>query len=239
MTEQNTEMVARNNSLPTLADIYEDDIERVQKIEKFTMLLSKEPKDSWVKVHPFINGYKYLPIDKVEHLLRVIFKQWKIEITGQGVAFNGVWVTVRVHYLHPITNEWLFHDGIGAEQLQTKKGCSAADLAAINNGALKMAFPLAKAVAVKDACDHFGTLFGANLNRKEVVSFTGDASILKAEIPAYKPPVNPFSEIEERLKLAQTFDELDEVMATVPKLKQPKVLATYNARASELEKGND
>lgn len=34
-----------------------------------------------------------------------------------------------------------------------------------------MAYPLAKTVAIKDACDHFGELFGANLNRRDLVSF--------------------------------------------------------------------
>jgi hypothetical protein len=71
----------------------------------------------------------------------------------------------------------LFYDGIGAAQLQTKQGASPADLGNINNGALSMAFPIAKTVAVKDAADHFGALFGANLNRKDVVEFKPDANI--------------------------------------------------------------
>lgn len=139
-------------------------------VKKFDDLMNQQPIEEWVKKHPYIAGYRYLPIDKVETLMKAIFPQWKIEITGQGTAFNGVWVTVRVHYLHPVTGEWNYHDGIGAAQLQTKKGCSVADLASINNGALSMAFPLAKTVAIKDACDHFGNLFGANLNRRDVLS---------------------------------------------------------------------
>lgn len=41
-----------------------------------------------------------------------------------------------------------------------------------------MAFPIAKTLAVKDAADHFGTLFGANLNRKDVIQFTPDAHLI-------------------------------------------------------------
>ena len=44
-----------------------------------------------------------------------------------------------------------------------------------------MALPLAKSIAIKDACDHFGDLFGANLNRKDVANFKGDAELLTAE----------------------------------------------------------
>ena len=155
-----------SKNLPRIQDIYTDKI-TTQKNDAFVALMNQQPKETWVKTHPFIRGYKYLPIERVEFLLKTIFKRYRIEITGQGQSFNGVWVTVRVHYLHPLTGEWDFHDGIGASQLQTAKGTSPADLGNINNGALSMAFPMAKTIAIKDACDHFGNLFGADLNRKK------------------------------------------------------------------------
>jgi hypothetical protein len=71
-------------------------------------------------------------------------------------------------------------DGIGAAQLQTSKGTSPADLANINNGALSMAFPIAKTLAVKDAADTFGSIFGANLNRKDVQAYQSDSNIASA-----------------------------------------------------------
>jgi len=111
--------------LPKIQDLYSDKLE-VQKQDLFMSLMNQEPKPEWVKTHPFIKGYRYLPIERVEFLLKTIFKNYKIEITGQGQSFNGVWVTVRVHYQHPISGEWSFHDGIGASQLQTSKGTSPA-----------------------------------------------------------------------------------------------------------------
>jgi len=148
------------------------------KNDAFNLLLSQQPPATWVKKHPYIRDYNYLPIDKIEHLLKKIFKSYRIEITGQGTAFNGVWVSVRVHYLSPINNEWSYHDGIGACQLQTKKDTSPADLANINNGALQMAFPIAKTIAIKDACDMFGNLFGANLNRRDTIEFKVDENTM-------------------------------------------------------------
>jgi hypothetical protein len=141
--------------------------------------MNQQPKQEWIKEHPFIKGYKYLPIERIEYLLKTIFKRYRIEITGQGTSFNGVWVTVRIHYLHPITGEWDYHDGIGATQLQTAKGTSPADLGNINNGALSMAFPMAKTIAIKDAADHFGKLFGADLNRKDVISYELDLTLIE------------------------------------------------------------
>lgn len=165
------------SNLPKIQDLYSDKLAAV-KNDAFTTLMNQEPKQEWVKVHPFIKGYKYLPIERIEYLLKTIFKRYRIEITGQGTSFNGVWVTVRVHYLNPLYNEWDFHDGIGAMQLQTAKGTSPADLANINNGALSMAYPAAKTVAIKDACDHFGKLFGSDLNRKDVISYSPDLTLL-------------------------------------------------------------
>jgi hypothetical protein len=165
------------SNLPKIQDLYSDKLV-AQKNDAFVTLMNQTPNPNWIKKHPFISGYKYLPIERVEFLLKSIFKAYRIEITGQGTAFNGVWVTVRVHYLHPITGEWQYHDGIGASQLQTAKGTSPADLGNINNGALSMAFPMAKTIAIKDACDHFGNLFGADLNRKDVIAYNLDATLI-------------------------------------------------------------
>ena len=163
--------------LPTVAELFSEDIESAFKNEQLNMLLNAEPKPQWIKPHPYIRDYRYIPIDKIEFMLRKIFKRYRIEIMGQGVSFNGVWVTVRVHYWNPVINDFDFHDGIGACQLQTKKDTSPADLININNGAISMAFPIAKTIAIKDACDHFGKLFGCDLNRKDVIPFSMDENL--------------------------------------------------------------
>lgn len=168
------------SNLPKIQDLYTDKVATV-KADQFMALMNNEPKKEWVKEHPYIRGYKYLPIERVEFLLKTIFKRYRIEITGQGQSFNGVWVTVRIHYIHPLTGEWDFHDGIGASQLQTAKGTSPADLNNINNGALSMAFPMAKTIAIKDAADHFGKLFGADLNRKDVINYTPDLTLIEMD----------------------------------------------------------
>jgi hypothetical protein len=42
-----------------------------------------------------------------------------------------------------------------------------------------MAFPMAKTIAIKDAADHFGKLFGADLNRKDVISYELDLTLIE------------------------------------------------------------
>ena len=175
---KNLPKVQEQPKLPTIQELFEESIELAGKSEGLNAILNTPPPDKWIKTHPFIEGHKYIPIDKVEYLLRKIFKSYKIEVLREGTAFNGVYVVVRVHYFNPATGQMDWHDGIGAIQLQTKKGTSPADLMNLNNGAISMAFPIAKTLAVKDACDHFGVLFGANLNRKDTVQFQADTTII-------------------------------------------------------------
>lgn len=157
------------------------------KQDQFNALLNRKPPKQWLKKHPYIKNYIYIPIDKIEYLLRKIFKRYRIELTGQGTAFNGVWVTVRVHFYNPIAQEWDYHDGIGSQELQMRGKTDEEKEAKaqvpfvpenINTGALSMAFPIAKTKAVKDACDHFGELFGANLNRKDTLLYEEDANLV-------------------------------------------------------------
>lgn len=169
--------------IPTASELFNesDNLEIAFKHEKLNALLSTDPKPEWIKRHPHIPNYQYLPIDKIEYLLRKIFKKYKIEIIREGVAFNGVYVVVKVWYFNPVSGEMDYHDGIGACQLQTRSGYSAADLANLSQGAISMAFPIAKTIAIKDACDHFGNIFGCNLNRKDLVPFKVDEKLAKVD----------------------------------------------------------
>jgi hypothetical protein len=175
------------SNLPTLQELFDDSLELAGKSEGLNAILNVNPPSKWISKHPYIKvkdehgnpvPYEYLPIDKVEYLLRKIFKSYHVEITGQGTAFNGVWVTVRIHYFNPALNDWSYSDGIGAVQLQTAKGTSPADLANINNGAIAMAFPAAKSYAIKDAAEMIGNIFGSNVSRKNTVPFQPDTAII-------------------------------------------------------------
>jgi hypothetical protein len=167
----------------TITSIFKQTNFDVVPLEQLNVILSTPPPPAWVKQHPFIKGYNYLPIDKVEYLLRRCFKKYQIEVIKTAQLFNAIEVTVRVHYLNPATNEMMYHDGVGAQELQTTKGSGNLnmDMSNVNKGAVMMALPIAKSIAIKDACDHFGDLFGANLNRKDIVQFTGDTELLSNE----------------------------------------------------------
>lgn len=224
-----TEIQLSGRKTPTLQELYRDTDLAIQR-DDLNVILNQPPPKSWVKKHPYIgDNYLYLPIDKVEWLLKRIFKQYRIELTGQGTAFNGVWVTVRVHYVDPITGQWEYHDGIGACQLQTKKGTSPSDLANINNGALSMAFPNAKTIAIKDACDHFGRAFGADLNRKDVVAYSSDEKLNNTRVNKEK------DRLIQVINECKTIDDLVKNFDHVEKFNDDSLIDVYNKKAKELK----
>jgi len=166
------------SNLPKLADLYEvSKVEEAFKNDQFNALMNAEPRKEWVKQNKYAGNSNYIPVGIVETLLQKVFKTFTVEVIREGVMFNAVYVTVRIHLKHPVTSEMFFVDGVGAAELQTKSGASAADLSAINKGAVMMALPMAKSYAIKDAAEHLGKLFGRDLNRKETMAYTTDANL--------------------------------------------------------------
>lgn len=194
-------------SLPTIQDLTSDK-ETSWNQDVLNKLLSNQPKQDWVKTHPFIKNWKYLPIGRVENLLKKVFKEVNIEILRENTAFNAVYVVIRLHYKNPITNEMKFQDGIGACQLQTKQGTSPSDLININNGAVSMAFPIAESYAIKDAAEKLGDLFGASLNRKDEINYNLDKEPTKKELI---PFTAKWEEAKKQLLAGKTISDIEKI----------------------------
>jgi hypothetical protein len=175
--KNNTPAQVKRTQITDLIDDFA--IVEVAKLDELRALLNNNPPDAWVKEHPYIKGHKYIPIDKVEFLLDKIFKRYRIEVIKTGMLMNAVEVTIRLHYFNVVTNEWDYHDGVGAVELQTEKGTGALkmDMSNVNRGAVSIALPVAKSYAIKDAADHIGRVFGRDLNRKDIIKFTTDANL--------------------------------------------------------------
>lgn len=169
------------SNLPKLAELHYD-VDKAFENDEFNKLVNQPPHASWLKEHPLVkvkneNGQwvplKYLPIDKVEWMMIRIFQHYKVEIKSVGECFNSVLAIVRVHYLHPVTGEWMFHDGAGGAPAQTNQGATAFDLTAIKSNAVQIGAPAAVSYAIKDACEHIGKLFGRDLNKWDALAFKG------------------------------------------------------------------
>ena len=164
---------------------FQGNLERLVKQDKIMVALNQEPPQEWVKQHPYIKDFNYLPIERVEWLLRTFFKtNYKIEVIKTGTILNAIEVTVRVHYRDIESGDWMYHDGVGAKEIQTTKGSGGLnlDLSNINRGAVEMALPIAKTIAIKDACDHLGRIFGSDLNRKGQMTYSEDTKLQPIDI---------------------------------------------------------
>lgn len=175
--------------LRTFQELHHD-IDKAFENDEYKLLINQKPPEKWLKPQPIGNG-KYMPIDKTEFLLDSIFQDWQVEVLREGVMFQSVYVTIRLHYLHPVSGKWMFHDGVGAKSIQVNKGESAADLQHIKDGAVMMALPSAKSFAIKDAADHLGKLFGRDVNRKDTIAYQS----------AYDSSKKPEDKSDERILL--------------------------------------
>ena len=174
------EIVPIKRELPILSELYDvANVDVLFKKDQFNLLMNQQPEPKWILTNAYAGNSKYIPIGIKETLLQRIFKEFRIEILREGTMFNAVYVTIRLHYLHPVTGEWSYHDGTGADQVQTKSGASAADLSSISNNAVAMSLPKAVSFAISDATDHLGKLFGRDLNRKDTMAFGVDKSLDK------------------------------------------------------------
>lgn len=196
-----------------------------EKMGELKEILNQNPNKAWIKNHPFAQGVLYLPIDKVETMLDMIFQQWRVEILSISQLAQSICCAVRLHYLNPITKEWSYHDGVGAVPLKTDKGFSAADLSHIKSDAVATGAPAAKSFAIKDAAEHLGKLFGRDLNRKDTV--------------AYKSLYGNASDEDwvAELKSAENLDELRKIWNKIPKEIQAdeEIIATKNSMKTNLK----
>lgn len=156
--------------LPALSELY-GDVELASKFNDLNKLLNNAPKPEWVQINKFANNSKYLSIAVVEYLLTSIYIKWRLEVKETTVIANSVVVTVRLHVLNPITNDWDWQDGIGASPIQTAKGAAATDFSQVNTSAVQMAAPAAESYALKDAAEKFGKIFGKDLNRRDEMNY--------------------------------------------------------------------
>lgn len=137
-------------------------------------ILNQDLPASWVKEIEYADGKKgaYLPIDKVEMILDNISDAWSVEI--KNTIFLSHSVTVIVKVIFSIGVNSYFNEG-GATILVSKDVTPQA------------AFPIAKSMAIKDACECFGRVFGRDLNRgKDLIVPKNDLELIKGLCEKHK-----------------------------------------------------
>ena len=139
----------------------------LEEVDNIDEVLNFEPRKDWIKEHPQVKGFMYLPIERVEFLLNRLFMDVQIEIKQVISTETRAVVVVRIGYINR-HNTYLSHDGIGAVNITKSQPA-------------EMSFPMAKTLAIKDACDMFGKVFGKDLNRKEISIVTHNKELTKEQ----------------------------------------------------------
>jgi hypothetical protein len=198
--------------IPTLSELYTDK-ELTNKQNKLNTLLNAQPKPEWVKTHHIVKNLKYLPIERMEYLLTVIFTKWRVEIKEVKILANSIVVNVRVYVKDPITGEWDYQDGVGATPIQVEKGSKPTNFEAIKSSAIQLGCPSAESYAIKDACEKFGKIFGKDLNRRDNISYgylyQEDGEISKEDkekiiaLENHEVEINKIETLEELTKYAK------------------------------------
>lgn len=155
-----------------MQDLVSDTEEKI-KLNNLVVLLNQAPSEKWMKPHPMINNYSYLPIERVEWLLTRIFTKWWVEIIESKIIANSAVVTVRLFVINPLDGETWHNDGIGCSPIQTDKGAGATDFNKVKSDGVMKAMPSAESYAIKDAADKFGKIFGKDTGRKNQMDYDG------------------------------------------------------------------
>jgi len=155
-----------------LGIIKDGTIEIKQKLIAFNEILNRRPLARMVRKH---QNFLYLPIRYHKRLAQQLFLgQTREEVIHYMNIFNEITVHLRFHYRHPITNEWLFVDGLGSAQIMQDKDTKVSDFALFKKpNALQTCLPKARTEAYKNATSQLGAIFGSDLNR-QILENEGD-----------------------------------------------------------------
>lgn len=136
-----------------------------EALTNWLRMAHEQPK--MVLKNKFANNTNYIPISYIEMKLDELFLDgWNLEIKSYSQVLNSIVVEVRISGLSPANGRNMFRDGIGSKPIQLKKGASAMDIKSIQSNACELAFPAAKAQAVKNAAQSIGKVFGRDIARE-------------------------------------------------------------------------
>jgi len=202
-------MEENKKSLPKLQDLLKDrDMDLLGAENDLNIILNTEPPKSWLKDHPsatkkrIIDGVEktvpveYIPIERVEWLMTMIFTKWWPEIKDVKEIAGSIVTIVKVHYMNPITGGWEEIDGEGASAIQKRQS------------GVMIASPASKSYAIKDAVECLGKIFGKDLNRADQVAYGS----LNEETFGNAEKIAIRKKVSDALALCQDTDLHDEVV---------------------------
>lgn len=156
-------MEKQNSTLPTKSatkvqiTTLTRDLGLAVQADNLNTLLNTPPPKNWFKNH---KGNDYLPIDRVKNNLITIFQDYDWEIQSVQVIANSICVVGNLFIINPVTGRTRKLAGIGAWPIQLKSGSTPTDFNSIIADAIQKNAPAAESLALKNAAQKLGKLFG-------------------------------------------------------------------------------
>lgn len=163
-----------------------------------TLLLESDVPQEWVKKAPGTN-VPYLPIDKVDYLLRNVYVASWSEVVD--MVINQFSANVVLRLFVKLENGRIEHvDGVGSASSKT---------------GIDQALPIAESNAKKNAAKKLGKIFGRDLSREGEEKAKVEALVEKAEIEIdtkvgvdFNPVVDRITKQLEKTKTVKGFSAL-------------------------------
>jgi len=161
-----------DGQIDIFGNIHKKEIMENKELEKFNKLLDKKPDNKWVEIGEYGGKkYRYLPIRKVEELLKEVFGAVQYKKSGNiMIVGNNVVYSLDVLVFHPVLKEWLTYNGVSAVPLNVDSEGNTHDLQPL--------IPLSKALAITNAARYIGRYFGSHLNEEDKVKADNPAGLL-------------------------------------------------------------
>lgn len=143
--------------------------DRYKSIEDFQKLMNKQPVKSEIKKNEFAGNSQYIPIGVIEkHLDEIFAGMWSTTEPKIELVANSVVCTITLKVLNPTAQMWIERGGVGAVPIQLNKGEKELNFTTIKSDAIRKNAPAAKSMALRNAAQSLGVVFGRDLNREDV-----------------------------------------------------------------------
>lgn len=128
-------------------------------------LLNEAPNPKAVKTNKFANNAAYLDIGLIEAQLDRFFGSlnWSFVVSKLELQVNAIVCVGDLIIFYK--DRQIRRSGVGAAEIQLKKGSQTMDVGLISSKALERDVPKAKSQALKNAAHSLGDAFGRSLNR--------------------------------------------------------------------------
>ena len=139
--------------------------------------LGEYPPTSMMKTNKYANNAWYVDIGYIEAKLDQLFLNWDWVIDHTEFTINAYMVrgTLTVTTL---ANTKIVRAGIGASEIQLRKGSTGVGVSDIASKALERDIPKAESQALKNAASKLGNIFGRNMNRDFKFGHVADEKLM-------------------------------------------------------------